>query len=208
MKTFATLALLAVPLLPVEGSAEVASKAARLLAPFHQAVRQAVDPWKDGRNANDLLTAAAKLADQHLPGLKGELHQLALLALKDLDLRNYDLTRYETRFRSDFDRNNDPSGSLTPMSPGMLINELWNPAKAALHFRKMSLARQLPPQAFGIHAARDRLAPPELYAVSIEPERPVIAIESGNELCLVNLEYTGAGFYTAISVRITTKKSK
>ncbi|NIP97920.1 MAG: hypothetical protein GWO24_32620, partial [Akkermansiaceae bacterium] len=101
MKTFATLALLAVPLLPValEGSEEVAPKAARLLGPFHQAVRQAVDPWKDGRDANHLLTAAAKLADQHLPRIKEELHQLALLALKDLDLRNYDLTRYETRFR-------------------------------------------------------------------------------------------------------------
>ncbi|NIP97921.1 MAG: hypothetical protein GWO24_32625, partial [Akkermansiaceae bacterium] len=50
--------------------------------------------------------------------------------------------------------------------------------------------------------------PPQLYAVSIEPDRPIIAIESGNELCLVNLEYTEAGFYTAISVRITTMRGK
>ncbi|MGI9239603.1 MAG: hypothetical protein ACR2RV_02315 [Verrucomicrobiales bacterium] len=206
MKFFNTLTLYLGTLAIFAVTCGAAPEAETLLEPYRKAVREAIDPWENEKEPGELLASVAKIAEEHVVGLKDQLHQLALGALEGLELREYDLSEYDERFQAGADVTDATSALLGNTSTGMLIYELWNPVQAAQRFRNIALSRQLGVAAMGLHGLRDRFAPPNIYAVSKDPQRPLIAIESGDELSLVKLEYDKLGFYKTTSVRVATKK--
>jgi hypothetical protein len=79
-----------------------------ILAPFHQAVQESIDPWEEGQDMTELTMEAAKLADKHILGLEKELHKVALAEMKQLKKRDYNHHDYSFRTRkSGFVRNAD-----------------------------------------------------------------------------------------------------
>ena len=141
MKTLVTIALCIAAVATLEGADDIASKAATLFEPYHQAVCKTLNPWKDGQKANDLMESAAKVADEHVPKLKRKLHELAALELKELELRKYNLNEDHTHFEPDFDATKFRLELLGDTSLGMLVYEFWSPKQAGgigLHRRMVN----------------------------------------------------------------------
>jgi hypothetical protein len=206
MKTLIATALLTACCFSASATDSDQMNADTILAPFYQAVREEIDPWKDSRDMTATTMQAAKLADKYVLGHEKKLHELALAELKKLPKRDYDLEDYEVRFESKLDFATLLSSPGSPVSSGMLVYQFWNPKQAAHQFKMLALSREVQGQAIGLHVLRDRLAPPETFLVENEPLRPLLAIESGNDVCLVKLEYDDRGFYKLTSIRFAKKK--
>ena len=182
------------------------ASAKTILAPFYQAIRESIDAWNDDQDMTSVMMNATKLADEHILGLESKLHELALAELGEIPKRDYDLDGYETRFESDLDITTILSSQGSPVSSGMLIYQFWNPKQAAHQYKMIALSREVQGQAIGLHALRDRLAPPETFLVRHDPLRPILAIESGHEVCFVEQEYDDRGFYKLKSIRFAKKR--
>jgi hypothetical protein len=205
MRLLAALAVFTTALLPATVAEDTASKAAALLAPFHQAVQEAVDPWGEDLDANALLESTSELADKHILPVRAQLHELAKANLGTLEVRQYDFRDYELRLSVSSRENPLPERRPGATTAGMLVFEFWNPVRAAHRFKEIALARQVGLSAVGLHKLRDRLAPPLVYAVSADAAKPVVALESGKELCVVELTYDEGGFYWMSGIRLATR---
>lgn len=206
MNTFAIFALALVTLIPAADAQDVESDAARILGPFHQAVREAADPWREDLDSTKLFITVAKLADEHVANLAEELHELAVAELEALELREYDLDQYETRLESDIDVAKMLQEPSETSSTGMIIYQFWSAKQAAQQYRSIVLSRHMTPQAFGIMAFRDKVASPQTYRTSGDAMRTVLAIEAGEEVCFVEMDYVEPGIYQLASLRIMVKK--
>jgi hypothetical protein len=77
----------------------------------------------------------------------------------------------------------------------LLLARFWSPRYAAMAVRQMMLAQHYSPDGMGKRAMTDAIAPPPVYAISNDPSKPILAIETGHEVCIVHLEYTEHGYY-------------
>ena len=91
-------------------------------------------------------------------------------------------------------------GTSQPATPpantdAIALAYLWNPRAVAGIVRQRILVGHLGPRDYGKRAMIEGLAPPIVYAISADPQRPVVAIETGLELFIVYLKLTDTGYY-------------
>ena len=181
--------------------------AEEILRPYHEAVCAAVDVWEgDADDMSRMTVVASEIAQKFLPQQKEALHKAAAKRLEDLPELKVDLGGYEKRMESGMDL----AGLMKLMgganSQGILIATFWDPVKAAWNFRVQVPMRELGAQTIGLRALRDNLAPPRTYVTKKDPEEPGIAVEAGDELCLVDLKYDEKGYYLLKNLAFYTRK--
>lgn len=181
--------------------------AEEILRPYHEAVCAAVDVWEgDAEEMARMTEVAAKLAQKHLPQVKEALHKVAVKRLEDLPELKVDLGGYEKRLESSMDLTQLTKLMGEANTEGILIATFWDPVKAAWNFRVQVPMRELGAQTIGLRALRDNLAPPKTYVTKRDPEEPGIAVEAGDELCLVDLKYDERGYYLLKNLAFYTRK--
>lgn len=77
----------------------------------------------------------------------------------------------------------------------LMLARFWSPRSAAMAVRQVMRSRYYSAEKLGQRVMADAIAPPPVYAICSDPGKPILAIETGHEVCIVHLEYTEHGYY-------------
>ena len=187
-------------------AADSFSASQKLLEPYRDAVRALVNPWDENDlDEHEFTIAASKLADEHILKVTDELHELAIRMLEAEKEIEIDYDDYEERLVSEFDVTDLLGPSEKRQMHGALVFKFWDPFRSANEFRLQTLSSEFG-HAVVSYFLRENIAPSITSVLVKDPIAPVVAIRSGDELCVVSLEYNELGFYTMKTIRFLTKK--
>jgi len=105
-------------------------------------------------------------------------------------------------------RRGTPQPETRPIDrDGVLLAVYWNPKEVISTVRSQVLGSHLGIKDYSKRSLIEKFAPPIVYAISADPQRPVVAIKTGPELFIVNLKLTEAGYYVDEKVQWLKRKS-
>lgn len=189
-----------------------------VLRSYAQRVHADVLPWANDLRHKEIIQLAGKIAAEVLVPHKELLFAKARAELAELPKLTLDLTRgWETVaevdgdvIRNEFAKEVGRSTSQPAHGPvnedAILLLYFWNAKTAAYTIRTRMLMRHCGPKRYGHRAVIEALARPVVYAVDPDPQRPVIAIETGAEVSVVSLKHKDRGYYVGEKVQFLNRK--